>query len=722
MARRERQRMDRTPEQETPPTAAATLDPAGAFSYAAGLEQLRAEDRSRGAQQIDTSTASAGHALAGVRIYPESRSAQALGARAYTQGSDIFFGPGRYAPGTPAGRSLLAHELTHVRQQREGRATAAPHSAEQEARGAGGDHAGASGLRSGVPAGVQLAPQSREELYMQKVRISEKLKDPNLPEDERKKLTTELAGIEKALTGAEHDPNEYQGAAFIMTQAAIMVSVDNMNGKWQPWSLPPVPAAYGYMLFDFYKARSGISYADGKRTELTGKQRREHLEAGRRTAQPLIQKIEAAGEPARAWLKDIFWKHYRYVEEETYYDEANELVKGSLAAGNQPGAPSVPTISGDVEQLRGAAITGRETLSRLVTIVTRFQSGALEEELSKVMASLDKGKDLPAALQSAKSMKFAQAAFYLRGILNTIDAVLVISDLNDREKLAKRHPNLFATGTDLMWQSTRLLEGAIVLTSGLAATAAKIAGMADDAVLALQIGSRSLRVIGTIGAAFQALYGLSVLLDPDSTAEQRRGAVFNIGLGVAGIGSLPTLWGGARLWASGPWTIAVIWGGLVYQYQRVLVAGMKQGWLTYAMRWSFESLQIRAERISESAKPLAMALFHMKYLQPGPADNPAASLHGGMESVLRVEADKVRGSVEWLVDLTTKRSDWFLEREPGDFKAFRERFLPIKAALEQAKTPEETLALALSALEITRTAFQDADKIFVKELTDSLSR
>ena len=40
-----------------------------------------------------------------------------LHAQAFTQGSDVFFGAGRYAPGTPAGKRLLAHELTHVVQQ-----------------------------------------------------------------------------------------------------------------------------------------------------------------------------------------------------------------------------------------------------------------------------------------------------------------------------------------------------------------------------------------------------------------------------------------------------------------------------------------------------------------------------------------------------------------------------------------------------------------------------
>jgi thiol-disulfide isomerase/thioredoxin len=52
-----------------------------------------------------------------VRIHADDRasdSAGLLGAQAYTVGSRIVFGSGRYAPETSSGRHLLAHELTHV--------------------------------------------------------------------------------------------------------------------------------------------------------------------------------------------------------------------------------------------------------------------------------------------------------------------------------------------------------------------------------------------------------------------------------------------------------------------------------------------------------------------------------------------------------------------------------------------------------------------------------
>jgi Domain of unknown function (DUF4157) len=62
-----------------------------------------------------------GHDFGDVRVHADHEagaSANALDARAYTVGSDIFFGPSQYAPGTIEGRRLLAHELTHVVQQR----------------------------------------------------------------------------------------------------------------------------------------------------------------------------------------------------------------------------------------------------------------------------------------------------------------------------------------------------------------------------------------------------------------------------------------------------------------------------------------------------------------------------------------------------------------------------------------------------------------------------
>ena len=61
-----------------------------------------------------------GHDFSKVRIHTDGRSAEsaaAIGAHAYTVGSDIVFAAERFDPASEPGRQLLAHELVHVVQQ-----------------------------------------------------------------------------------------------------------------------------------------------------------------------------------------------------------------------------------------------------------------------------------------------------------------------------------------------------------------------------------------------------------------------------------------------------------------------------------------------------------------------------------------------------------------------------------------------------------------------------
>ena len=56
-----------------------------------------------------------------VRIHDDSTAAsmnQSIQAQAFTQGKDIYFNSGKYSPNSHRGKSLIAHELTHVLQQR----------------------------------------------------------------------------------------------------------------------------------------------------------------------------------------------------------------------------------------------------------------------------------------------------------------------------------------------------------------------------------------------------------------------------------------------------------------------------------------------------------------------------------------------------------------------------------------------------------------------------
>ncbi|MGH2719268.1 MAG: DUF4157 domain-containing protein [Actinomycetota bacterium] len=67
--------------------------------------------------------------FSGVRVHDDaaaSRSAQAVQAHAYTVGNDIVFQSGTYQPESPTGQRMIAHELTHVVQQRSGPVDGSP--------------------------------------------------------------------------------------------------------------------------------------------------------------------------------------------------------------------------------------------------------------------------------------------------------------------------------------------------------------------------------------------------------------------------------------------------------------------------------------------------------------------------------------------------------------------------------------------------------------------
>jgi hypothetical protein len=121
------------------PTRVMSLQRAAGNSSVSGLIE---EERSPvhdvvgkgGGQPLDTGTRSfmeerIGADFSGVRVHTDGKaaeSAKAVQAHAYTVGNDVVFGAGQYQPGSPSAQRMLAHELTHVVQQRSGPVSGTP--------------------------------------------------------------------------------------------------------------------------------------------------------------------------------------------------------------------------------------------------------------------------------------------------------------------------------------------------------------------------------------------------------------------------------------------------------------------------------------------------------------------------------------------------------------------------------------------------------------------
>ena len=110
--------------------------------------------------------------VSGVRLHTgevAQAAAEAHDAHAFTIGSDVYFGPGQYRPGTPDGDRLLGHELAHASQQRSAGATAlaaklraseSGDAAEREADQAGDVFADAMAGAMVAPVAISAAPVS----------------------------------------------------------------------------------------------------------------------------------------------------------------------------------------------------------------------------------------------------------------------------------------------------------------------------------------------------------------------------------------------------------------------------------------------------------------------------------------------------------------------------------------------------------------------------------
>jgi hypothetical protein len=118
------------------PTAQGLLHLQRLAGNAAVVQRMRTDDdaetvnraRAGGGEPLDVATRvqmeqSIGSDFSDVRVHTGSEadnSARSLGAHAYTVGSDVVFSQGRYDPSSHEGQRTLAHELTHVVQQRSG--------------------------------------------------------------------------------------------------------------------------------------------------------------------------------------------------------------------------------------------------------------------------------------------------------------------------------------------------------------------------------------------------------------------------------------------------------------------------------------------------------------------------------------------------------------------------------------------------------------------------
>ncbi len=195
--------LQRSVQARLPPHAAKVCAPRVAASHAATL-QAKANVRAFRTPQGFLTAQKSGEVLApGLRQQMEGyfqtdfsevrvhvgAEAPAIGALAFTVGTDLYFAPGQYQPHTEQGRELIGHELSHVVQQREGRVgnpfgsgVAVVHDEELEAEADRHGRAAARAKRSGMPGRFQRAQAAQRAASGYQLVVGAYLHDTPQPE------------------------------------------------------------------------------------------------------------------------------------------------------------------------------------------------------------------------------------------------------------------------------------------------------------------------------------------------------------------------------------------------------------------------------------------------------------------------------------------------------------------------------------------------------------
>jgi Domain of unknown function (DUF4157) len=152
------------PARGLPPSRVPALPASGGREAleAGGRDPLETEARLAAEQELAGAGRGPAFDFSAVRIHADAEAGalnRAMQSAAVTVGGDVYFGAGRFQPDTGPGRALIAHELTHVEQQRRDgtlRLQLSPDPPAHEQQSAGSAAAGSAAAGGSSTSGLQL--------------------------------------------------------------------------------------------------------------------------------------------------------------------------------------------------------------------------------------------------------------------------------------------------------------------------------------------------------------------------------------------------------------------------------------------------------------------------------------------------------------------------------------------------------------------------------------
>lgn len=520
-----------------------------------------------------------GHSLHDVRVHRDAAAdsaARALGARAFTSGTDVAFRAGAYEPSTPWGRRLVAHELAHVVQQGRGSsrdlgAIGVPGDAWERAADAFANGGTAAAPDGPVPA-IQLqpddepAPRRRPGFGHDPHEVKEKAPEPpahDQPIDVLEAIVHMLSNL-----GATFDTE----GNYVVNHPSYAIKVKKSVREDEHVTL----------LWDWWKVS----------TQASGDRRIRIEELARKTEPLLAQVRKDRRAAAKGWVTK-YESRLEQIRQVAARDEVSAMIEfgakrdeeraaraqGAAGAGSAEATKTLAakalTLVAELSELSHRLAESREKMSehgaeqRLGRAEQRFEQAemAYDKELSGYIHRLfiegdinAEAPDLPAfpAVRRAIGSRFADGVSVIKGGLDAVLAIETVTDPKRREELFAAHDNYFgrvAKGADINTLLWRFVSGTIAFGGAGVYGMARLAG---ETKLAEHVLEATVKGIGNVAGPlylFGVVHGAATLLDPNASPEEKAEAAVETvssAIGVVGFASrwVPRLAGVAR-W-SGP--------------------------------------------------------------------------------------------------------------------------------------------------------------------------
>jgi hypothetical protein len=418
----------------------------------------------------------------------------------------------------------------------------------------------------------------------------------------------------------------------------VQVEVDETKGLVRETQYPSVhkevPDQYRLLLNEWFYITHGYSSQNrpGKPSvTIRGAMLRTHIDGAVADTMPFINELIKEGDPdsTGSWLDtNIFQKITEFRDR-----ALKEDVSDTIAAARPLPNKESPDLERETEEEKLQAVIREEleTIEMASLLALRFlhkqvehaaeqaeKTAQLEELFEKIRDEAIKAgeKESSAVLKPITRMDMPTSLLFFKGGLLAAVSILSVTDPEERKRLFAKQKGFFGEAkrdADVVKLLASFVGGAIAVTKGATYALARVTGNAKLAAEVLATGipgiEKAVAVLNVVGV----IHGVLMLIDPDSTGEQRAEGALELtvgGLGIAPkVAKLVGASGAAEGIAAiaGPLSTSLVISFYTIRWLGETAAGAAVGWIKGGLNGVFEDMRENALYVQSTALKLAAA-------------------------------------------------------------------------------------------------------------------